>query len=82
MLSKEMIYLPSSSEPWKHPRTAWRYLRLVEVVAPGSVGNSLVKETTEAQYKEINEFSLSEPSKSWAAFRNAPTTYPRQKRKC
>ena len=48
VLSKEMIYLPSSSEPRKQPITARRYLRLVEVVAPGSVGNSLVKDATEA----------------------------------
>ena len=26
---------------WKKPSTAWRYLRLVEVLNPGSVGNSM-----------------------------------------
>lgn len=57
---------------WKQPSTAWRYLRLMEVVAPGSVGDSLIKGVTEAQYREINEFPLSKQSKAWAAFGSAP----------
>ena len=53
---------------WKQPRTAWRYLRLLEVMAPGSVGNYLVKRVTEVQNRESDEFQLNEQSKSWAAF--------------
>ena len=53
---------------WKQPRTARRYLRLLEVMAPGSVGNYLVKRVTEVQNRESDEFQLSEQSKSWAAF--------------
>lgn len=43
-------------------------MRLMEVVSPGSDGNSMVEGVTEAQYREINEFPLSEQSKAWAAF--------------
>ena len=57
---------------WKKPSTAWRYLRLVEVLAPGSVGNSMVTGVSSQQYKEINEFGLTEQSRSWAAFGNVP----------
>ena len=58
---------------WKKPSTAWRYLRLVEeVLIPGSVGNSMVTGVSPEQYRDINEFGLSEESRHWAAFRNAP----------
>ena len=56
---------------WKKPSTAWRYLRLMEVLLPGSVGNSMVTEVSPEQYREINEFGLSEQSRHWAAFGNA-----------
>lgn len=57
---------------WKNPKTAWRYMRLLEVVAPGSGGEGMVKGVSEAQYREFNEFPLSDQSKSWAAFGNQP----------
>lgn len=57
---------------WKNPKTAWRYMRLMEVVAPGSEGTSMVQGITEDQYRRINEFPLSEQSRSWAAFSNQP----------
>ena len=57
---------------WKKPSTAWRYLRLMEVVIPGSVRNSMVTGVSPEQYREINEFGLSEQSRHWAAFGNAP----------
>ena len=56
---------------WKKPSTAWRYLRLMEVLIPGSVGNSMVAGVS-PEYREINEFGLSEQSRHWAAFGNAP----------
>ena len=56
---------------WKKPSTAWRYLRLMEVLIPGSVGNSMATEVSQEQYREINEFGLSEQSRHWAAFGNA-----------
>ena len=49
---------------WKNPSTAWRYMRLMEVVSPGSDGNSMVEGVTENQYREINEFTLKEQSKA------------------
>lgn len=57
---------------WKNPKTAWRYMRLMEVLAPGSGGDGMVPGVTEEQYRELNEFSLSEQSRSLAAFGNAP----------
>ena len=57
---------------WKKPNTTWRYLRLMEVLIPGSVGNSMVIGVSPEQYREINEFGLSEQSRQWAAFGNAP----------
>ena len=57
---------------WKKPNTAWRYFRLMEVLIPKSVGNSMVTEVSPEQYREINEFGLSEQSRHWAAFGNAP----------
>ena len=41
---------------WKKPSTAWRYLRLMEVLIHGSVGNSMVTGVSPEQFKEINEF--------------------------
>ena len=57
---------------WKKPNTAWRYLRLMEVLIPGSVGNSMVTGLSPEQYREMNGFGLSEQSRHWAAFGNAP----------
>ena len=58
---------------WKKTSTAWRYLRLMEVlIIPGWVGNSMVTGVSPKQYREINEFGLSEQSRHWAAFGNAP----------
>lgn len=53
---------------WKNPKTAWGYMRLMEVVAPGSEGESMMEEVTEEQYRELNEFPLSKQSRSLAAF--------------
>ena len=57
---------------WKKLSTAWRYLRLMEVLIPGSLGNSIVTGVSPEQYREINESGLSEQSRHWAAFGNAP----------
>ena len=57
---------------WKKPSTAWRYLRLMEVLILGWVGNSMVTRVSTEQYREINEFGFSEQSRHWAAFGNAP----------
>ena len=57
---------------WKKPGTAWRYLRLMEVLISGSVGNSMATGLSPKQYRENNEFGLSEQSKHLAAFGNAP----------
>ena len=57
---------------WKNPKTAWRYMQLAQVVSPGSSGYSMVPGVTEHQYRLINEFPLSEQSRSWAAFGNEP----------
>ena len=59
---------------WKRPNTAWRYMRMMEVVSPGAVGNAVVKGVSAEQYRQINEFLLSEQSKSWSAFGTEPTT--------
>ena len=59
---------------WKRPSTAWRYMRIMEVVSPGAVGNAVVKGVSAEQYRQINEFSLSEQSKSWSAFGTEPMT--------
>ncbi|CAN0501374.1 unnamed protein product, partial [Ectocarpus sp. 12 AP-2014] len=47
---------------WENPKTAWRYMRLMEVVAPGSGGEGMVQGVTEEPYRELDEFSLSEQS--------------------
>ena len=57
---------------WKKLSTAWRYLRLMEVLIPGSVGNSMVTGVSPEKYGLIDEFGLSEQSRHWAAFGNAP----------
>ena len=59
---------------WKRPSTAWRYMRIMEIVSPGAVGNAVVKGVSAEQYRQINEFSLSEQSKSWSAFGTEPMT--------
>ena len=46
----------------------------MEVVSPGAVGNAVVKGVSAEQYRQINEFSLSEQSKSWSAFGTEPMT--------
>ena len=58
---------------WKTPSTAWRYLRLMKVLIPGSVA---VTEVSPEMYRHIYEFGLSEPSKHWVAFGNAPMVRP------
>ena len=57
---------------WKSPKTAWRYMRLMEVVAPGSEGTAMVEGVSEEQYRQLNEFGLSEQSRSLSAFSNKP----------
>ena len=57
---------------WKKPSTAWRYLRLMKVLNPGSVGNSMVTGVPAKQYGEMNEFRIFEQSRYWAAFGNTP----------
>ena len=57
---------------WKKPSMAWRYLRLMEVLIPESVGNSVVTGVFPERYRKINEFGLSEQSRLSAAIGNAP----------
>ena len=57
---------------WKKPRMAWRHVRLIEVLTPGSVGNSMVTGKSPEQYGDINEFGLFQQSRHGAAFGNAP----------
>ncbi len=52
---------------WNNPKTAWRYMRLMEVVSPGSA-EGMVHGVMEEQFRELNEFSLSEQSRHPAAF--------------
>ena len=54
----------------KNLKLVWRYIRLLEIVAPGSGGEGMVTGLSEAQYREFNEFPLSDHSRSWAAFGN------------
>ena len=49
---------------WKRPSTAWRYMRIIEVVSPGAVGNTLVKGASVELSRQINEFWLNGQSKS------------------
>ena len=57
---------------WKKSRTAWRYMRPMEVVDPGSEGSGMVEGTTEDQYRQLNEYPLSEQTRSLAAFSGRP----------
>ena len=47
-------------------------MRLMEVVAPGSGGSGMVEGITEDQYRQLNEFPLSEQTRSLAAFSGRP----------
>lgn len=55
---------------WKSPTTAWRYMQLAKVTSPGTAGFNSIPGVSEAQYREINEFPLSDQSREWAAFGN------------
>ena len=59
---------------WKGPSAAWRYMRIMEIVSPGAVGNAVVKGVSAEQYRQIKELSLSEQSKSWSSFGTEPIT--------
>ena len=59
---------------WKRPSTAWRYMRIMEVVSPDAVGNAVVKGVSAEQYRPSDELSLGEQSKSWSAFGTEPMT--------
>ena len=41
------------------PSTAWRYLRLMQVLTHGSAGNFMVSGVSPKQYRVTNEFGLS-----------------------
>ena len=43
---------------WKRPSTAWRYMRIMEVVSPGAVGNAVVKGVSVEQYRQINDVRI------------------------
>ena len=43
-------------------------MRLMQVVAPFSESQEMTKGISEEQFRHINEFPLSEQSKSWVAF--------------
>ena len=58
-LTGEDLPTVTQREFWKKPSTAWRYLRLMEVLVPGWVGNSMVTGVSPEQYRDINEFGLS-----------------------
>ena len=47
-------------------------MRLVQVVAPGISVTSMVKGVSEDEFRQMNEFPLSELSRSWAAFGTEP----------
>lgn len=57
---------------WKYPEPARRYMRLLEVVTPGSEGATDTGGITKDQYRQLNEFPLSKQSWSWAAFSGKP----------
>lgn len=57
---------------WKRSSTAWRYMCLMHGVVPGSESQKRVKRISEKQIRYINEYPLSEQSKSRAAFGNNP----------
>ena len=56
----------------KNPKTTWRYVRLLDVLAPGSGGEGMITGMSETPYREFNQFPLSDQSKSWAALGNQP----------
>ena len=82
--SKAILVFPASPAPlsslhnfrpfsyWKNPKTAWRDMRLMEVVTPGSEGSGMVEGITEDQYRQLNEFPLSEQTRSLPAFSGRP----------
>ena len=47
-------------------------MRLMEVVAPGSEAEGVVRGVAEGQYRELNEFSLGEQGRHMAAFGKSP----------
>ena len=57
---------------WKRPSTVWIYMRLMQVVAPGSESQEMIKGISEEQFRHINGFPLSEQSKSWTALGKDP----------
>ena len=57
---------------WKNPKTAWRYMRLMEAVALGSERSGMVEGITEDQYRQLNEFPLSKQTRSLAEFSGRP----------
>ena len=57
---------------WKNPKTALRYMRLMEVVALGSEGSGMVAGITEDQYRQLNEFPLSEQTRSIRSVQRPP----------
>ena len=58
MLVGEDLPMVTQRAFWKKPSTAWRYFRLIKVLIPGSVRNSMVTGVSPEQYREINEFGL------------------------
>ena len=56
----------------KQPSKVWRYMRLMQVVAPGTSARSMVEGVSEDEFHQINEFSLSELSRPWAPFGTEP----------
>ena len=48
-------------------------MRLVQFVAPGTSVPSMVEGVSEDEFRQINEFPLSELSRSWAAFGTEPS---------
>ena len=47
-------------------------MHLVQVVAPGTSVPSMVKDVSEDEFRQMNEFPLSKLSRSWAAFGTEP----------
>ena len=43
----------------ENPNTSWRYVRLLDVLAPGSGGEGMVSGISETQYPDFNQFPLS-----------------------
>ena len=57
---------------WKQPSTVWRYMRLMRVVAPGTSVPSMVEGVSEDEFRLMNEFPVSDLTRSWAAFGTEP----------